>query len=186
QSDTTLPSVEHRLNQPYADGMTLIGYDQKHPSIPADGALRLDLYWTAYARPSARYQTVIHLVGSDGLRWSLPDTFRPRGYADYPSTTTWSPGRYALDSHEAEPLPGVPPGTYDVVLTVFDRDTLMPLSVLNEWAQPTAPTLTLGQVTLTAPRRPAQVLDALGIRHRLDTSLGPLTLLGVDFDRDQV
>jgi hypothetical protein len=186
QSDSTLPGVEHRLYQPYADGMTLIGYDQKHSRVPADGVLRLDLYWTAYARPSARYQTVIHLVGSDGLRWSLPDTFRPRGYADYPSTTTWSPGRYALDSHEAEPLPGAPPGTYDVVLTVFDRDTLMPLSVLNEWTQPAAPTLTLGQVTLTAPRRPAEVPDALGIRHRLDTSLGPLTLLGVDFDRDQV
>jgi hypothetical protein len=185
QSDGTLPSIEHRLYQPYADGMTLIGYDQEHTTIPADGALRLDLYWTAHARPSARYQAVIHLVGSDGLRWSLPDTFRPRGYADYPPTTTWSPGRYALDSHEAEPLPGAPPGTYDVVLTAFDRDTLMPLSVLNERSQPAAPTLTLGQVTLTAPRRLAEVPDALGIRHRLDTSLGPLTLLGVDFDRDQ-
>jgi hypothetical protein len=186
QPDSTLPSIEHQLYQPYADGMTLIGYDQKRATIPADGVLRFDLYWTAHARPSARYQTVIHLVGSDGLRWSLPDTFRPRGYADYPPTTIWSPGRYALDSHETEPLPGAPPGTYDVVLTVFDRDTLMPLSVLNEWTQPAAPTLTLGQVTLTAPRRPAEVPDALGIHHRLDISLGPLSLLGVDFDRDQV
>jgi hypothetical protein len=185
QPDGTLPNVEHRLNQPYADGMTLIGYDQRHARIAADGALRLDLYWTAHAQPSARYQTVIHLVGSDGLRWSLPDTFRPRGYADYPSTATWRLGHYALDSHEVEPLPGAPPGTYDVVLTVFDRDTLMPLSVLNEGAQPAAPALTLGQVTLTAPGRPAEVPDELGIRHRLDTTLGPLTLLGVDFDRDQ-
>jgi len=198
----TLPRVEHPLNQPYADGLTLIGYDQGRAVIPADGILRLDLYWTAGTPPSlppqswggprgggegsptARYQTVVHLVGCDGLRWSLADTFRPRGYADYPPTTTWSPGRYALDSHEIEPLPGTPPGTYDVVLTVFDRDTLAPLSVLNEQGQPAAPDLTPGQVTLTAPRRPTDP-DTLGIRRRLDLPLGPLTLLGADFDRDE-
>ena len=184
QPDGTLPGVEHVLDQPYADGLTLIGYDQDSAAIPADSTLRLDLYWTAHAQPAARYQTVMHLVGSDGLRWSRLDTFRPRGYADYPPTTTWSPGRYALDSHEIEPLPGTPPGIYDIVLTVFDRDTLAPLSVLNEQGQPAAPELTLGQVTLTRPRQPTSP-DELGIRHHLDVSLGPLTLLGTDFDRDE-
>ena len=184
QADGTLPGVEHLLNQPYADGLTLIGYDQSSMTLPADETLRLDLYWTAHARPSARYQTVIHLVGPDGLRWSLADSYRPRGYPDYPPTPTWSPGRYALDGHATAPLPGTPPGAYDVVLTIFDRDTLAPLSVLNEQGQPAAPTLTLGQVTLTGPGRPANP-DALGARHRLDLPLGPLTLLGAEFDRDQ-
>ena len=184
--DTTLPSVKYPLSQPYADGLTLIGYNQNHTLLSADGTLRLDLYWTAYAQPAARYRTVAHLVGSDGLRWSLPDTFRPRGYAGYPPTTTWSPGRYALDSHEIEPLPGTPPGTYDVVLTVFDRATLAPLSVLNEQGQPAAPDLTLGQVILTPlPPSGGEQRGGLGIRHRFDAPLGPLTLLGADFDRDQ-
>ena len=179
--DSTLPTVGRPLGQHYADGLTLIGYDSSHTSLPADGTLRLDLYWTARVQPAARYQTVIHLVGSDGLRWSEPDSFRPRGYADHPPTTTWEPGRYALDSHEVEPLPGTPPGVYDVVLTVFDRDTLAPLSVLNEQGQPAAPTLTLGQVTLIHPRRPPQLPE----RERLDLSLADFTLLTADFDRDQ-
>ena len=179
--DGSLPAVERPLNRSYADGLTLIGYDQNHTEIPADGTLRLDLYWTAVARPAARYQTVIHLVGSDGLRWSQPDSFRPRGYADHPPTTTWDPGRYALDSHDVEPLPGAPPGDYDILLTVFDRDTLSPLSVLNEQGQPSAPTLTLGQVTLTRPRRPAELPED----GRLDLSLANFTLLTADFDRDQ-
>ena len=182
--DGTLPGVEHVLNQPYADGLTLIGYDQDRTTLPADGALRLDLYWTAHARPTASYRTVVHLVGPEGLRWSRHDSFRPRGYEDYPPTTTWEPGRYALDSHEIEPLPGAPPGIYDVVLTVFDRDTLSPLSVLNEQGQPAAPTLSLGRVTLTAPRSPANP-DSLNIHHRLDADLGPLNLLGINFDRDR-
>ncbi|MFL7791318.1 MAG: 6-pyruvoyl-tetrahydropterin synthase-related protein, partial [Anaerolineae bacterium] len=105
RADATLPGVQHPLGQHYADGLTLIGYDQAQETMPADSTLRVDLYLTAYAQPSARYQTVIHLVSPDGLRWSRQDTFRPRGYASYPYTTIWSPGIYALDSHEVEPLP---------------------------------------------------------------------------------
>ena len=182
QPDGALPGVDHPLNQPYADGLTLIGYDQDQTTLPADGTLRVDLFWTTRAQPTARYQTVIHLVGPDGLRWSMPDSFRPRGYAKYPPTNGWSPDDYALDSHEIESLPGTPPGTYDVVLTTFDRDTLAPLSLLDEQGQPAAPALTLGQVTLTAPRRPADP-ETLDIRHQTDASLGPVTLLGADLNR---
>jgi hypothetical protein len=181
QPDGTLPGVAHALDQPYADGLTLIGYDQAETSIPADGTLHLDLYWTATARPGARYQTVVHLVGPEGKRWSEPDSFRPRGYAKYPHTNTWSPGRYALDSHEVEPLSGTPPGTYDVVLTTFDRDTLAPLSLLNAEGQPAAPELTLGQITLTRPRRPTTPPTG----NRLDLPLGDFTLLTARFDREQ-
>jgi hypothetical protein len=181
EPDGTLPGVAHPLDQPYADGLTLIGYDQAEVSIPADGTLHLDLYWTATARPGARYQTVVHLVGAGGVRWSEPDSFRPRGYAKYPPTDTWTPGRYALDSHEVEPLSGTPPGTYDVVLTAFDRDTLAPLSLLNDQGQPAAPELALGRVTLTHPRRRTEPPAGEG----LDLRVGDFTLLTARFDRHQ-
>jgi hypothetical protein len=181
QPDATLPGVEHPLDQRYADGLTLIGYDQARETIPADGILRIDLYLTVYAQPSARYQSVIHLVGPDGLRWSHTDTFRPHGYTSYPFTTIWPPGVYALDSHEIEPLPGTPPGTYDIVLTVFDKDTLTPLSMLNKQGQPAAPELTLGQVALTRSRHPASPPED----NRLDLQLGDMTLLFADFNADQ-
>jgi len=179
--DSTLAGIEHPVNRRYADGLTLIGYEQSHTSLPADGTPRIGLYWTVYARPSAHYQSVIHLVGPDGLRWSMPDTFCPSGYDNYPPTVTWSPDRYALDSQEIIPLPGTPPGTYDIVLTTFNRHTLATLSVLNEQSQPIAPDLTLGQVTLTRPRRPAAPPDD----DRLDLALGDLTLLVAGLDRDQ-
>jgi hypothetical protein len=187
QPDGTLPRATHALGQPYADGLTLIGFDQAETNLPADGTLRVDLYWTATARPNARYQTVIHLVGPNGHRWSEPDAFRPRGYAKYPPTDTWAPGRYALDSHEIEPLSGTPPGTYDVVLTTFDRDTQAPLSVLNERGQPAAPELTLRQVTLSRPRRPASWsrLASPPAGEGLDLGVGDFTLLTAAFDRDQ-
>jgi hypothetical protein len=181
QPDGSLPGIENVLNQPYADGMALIGHDQDRSALPADDELRIDLYWTTYTRPTARYQTVIHLVGDDGMRWSMPDTARPRGYANYPPNFTWSSDHYALDSHQVVPLSGTPPGDYDVVLTIFDRDTLAPLSVLNEHGHPAAPKLTLGQVTLTRPHRRIQVPED----NRLDISGSEVTLLTADFDRDQ-
>jgi hypothetical protein len=181
QPGGTLPGVEHAAGQSYTDGLHLIGYDQSAGQMPADGTLGVDLYWTVREQPMRRYQTVVHLVGPDGFRWSRDDSFRPRDHQDAPPTYTWTPGRYALDSQEVEPLPGAPPGRYDVVLTVFDRERLTPLSVLNDQGQPSAPDLRLGQVTLTRPRRPV----ALPEDERLDLSLMPFTLLTADFDREE-
>ncbi len=182
--DGELPGVEHPLNQPYADGLTLIGFGQSATEMRGDGLLRVDLHWTVRHQPFHRYQAVIHLVGADGLRWSHSDSYRPTDYQDGPPSVLWTPGRHVLDSHEVEVLPGTPPGVYDIVLTVFDRESLVPLSVLDEGLQPIAPELTLGQVRLAGPRSPIQA-EKLGIRERMDVGLGPLTLLGVRFDRDQ-
>lgn len=184
EDDGTLPGVDNPLGQPYADGLSLIGFDQSLAQMPADGVLRMDIHWTVRQQPSRRYQTVVHLVGPDGVRWSHSDSYRPTDYQDAPPTTVWAPGRHALDSHEVELLPGTPPGTYDIVLTVFDRESLAPLSVLNEALQPAAPELMLGQVDLIAPRSPVHGKD-LDIRDRLDVKLGPVTLLGVNLDRER-
>ena len=135
-------------------------------------------------KPTRRYQTVVHLVGPEGFRWSTKDSYRPSDYQDPPPTTAWLPGTYALDSHEVLALAGAPPGTYDVVLTVFDRASLAPLSVLNEAGQPAAPDLVLGQVVLTAPLARPEA-DDLEIAQRLDRRLGPLTLVGIAFSREE-
>lgn len=176
-----LPAVQQHLDRRFADGLRLLGFRLSSERLPADGLLRVDLYWTAYARPKGRYQTVVHLVGADRLRWSRPDSFRPRGYADYPSTDMWDTSHYALDSHEVQPLDGTPPGRYTVVLTVFERDTLRPLSVLNDEGQPVAPELILSEVELIRPRRPVP----LPAENRLDRELGGITLVSVHFDRQE-
>lgn len=180
RSDGILPGVEHPVSQPYADGMVLIGYDVSATRIPGDGTLRVDLYWTARERPTRPYQTVVHLIGPDGFLWSPQGSIRPRGYQRPLPTDTWEPGRYAIDSHEVELLPGTPPGTYRVVMTLFDQETLQPLSLLNEAGQPAAPSLTLMEVTVARPHRPADPPT----RGRLDLPAGPLALLTADFDRD--
>jgi hypothetical protein len=179
--ESTLPGVSHSLYQPYAGGLTLIGFDQEAQAFPADRSLRLDLYWTPWQRPNRRIQSTVYLVGPDGFLWSPENSFRPRGYHRPPPAHTWGEDEYVIDSHVIEPLPGTPPGTYQLVVNLFDRDTLVPLSALDEAGQPAAPQLTLGSVTVTAPQGPVSVPD----RGRVDASLGDVTLLVADFDRQQ-
>jgi len=184
----TLPGIEHPLNQAYADGLRLIGYDRTPEDdakpLPADEPLRVDLYWTVWQQPTKSYQTVLHLVGPEGLRWSTKDSLRPTDYEGAPPTSVWQPGQYAIDSHEVHALSGTPPGTYELVLTVFDRDTLAPLSMLAEEGQPAAPELVLGQVRLGAPQdRPG--IRELDMRRVLDARMGALTLLGASISRDE-
>jgi hypothetical protein len=81
-------------------------------------------------------------------------------------------------------LPGTPPGTYTVEAVAFDRSTLAPLTAHDADGRALGPALSLGQVTVTPPRR-ASDPDLVPVRRRLDAALGPLTLLGADFDRDQ-
>lgn len=183
-SDGSLPHVAYSLERAFVDGLRLIGYDQDARRVPGDGKLRVDLYWTVSRQPSRRYQTVVHLVGPDGFRWSPKHSFRPTDYQDAPPTTDWTAGQYALDSHEVEPLPGTPPGVYEVVLTVFDRETLAPVSVLNEQGQPAAPELALGKVTVTASRS-ALGMERLDRHDELQARLDRLTLLGADFSHEE-
>ncbi|HHH40606.1 MAG TPA: hypothetical protein ENK56_01215 [Chloroflexi bacterium] len=171
-ADGRLPGVQVPLERSFADGMLLLGYDRSAADVPADGLLRLDLYWRAYAPPGRPYRTSVTVRGPEGLFWSPKQSWRPRGYQDYPPTPGWPPDRYALDSHEVELLPGTPPGTYDLVLTVFDQETLAPLSLLNEAGQPAAPTLTLGQVRVTPPRRPWDPA-AVAMPYRLEACTPP-------------
>jgi len=179
-ADGTLPGVEQPLSQPYADGMTLIGYDLSCAEMPADGILRIDLYWTVRQQPTRPYQSVVHLLGPDGLLWSPQASARPHGYHDPPPSDSWLPGQYVVDSHEVEPLPGTPPGRYKIVVTLFDRQTLTPVSLLDAAGQPAAPRLTLGELTLTRPRRPVQPPeDALAL------PLGDFALLRARFDRER-
>jgi len=77
------------------------------------------------------------------------------------------------------PLSGAPPGTYLVVLTVFDRDTLAPLSWLTHGGQPVAPTLTLGEIVLTRPARRATA----PLEGRVEGIVGPFTVLSARLDR---
>jgi hypothetical protein len=178
------PEIEVPLRQPFAGGLTLLGYEIPDVPVPGDGELQVDLLWQARERPPAEYRTSVLLVGQDGRRWSPDGTLRPRGYEPTPPTTMWQPGQYAYDPHIVQPVAGAPPGDYDVVVSLFDKTTLTPLSVLGPEGNPMGPDLTLGSVTVTRPQQPL-ALRALDVSQDAKLqSCGALGLWTMTADRD--
>jgi len=159
-------------------GIRLLGHDPATPTVEAGGWLALRLYWTAGAPLAEEYSSFLHLVDAGGHRWGQSDNQHPGGYP----TVRWRPGEYNRDAHTLAILPGTPPGDYILRAGLIVRTTGIGLDVLDERGAPAGTSIAIGSVTVTRPQQPLSV-EALDVAHRLDVSLGDLTLLGVGLDR---
>ncbi len=184
QASPRLPNLDVEFNTPFEGGLTLLGFNWKRTTISSGGRLRLDLFWTPHEPPAGRDKRAPVLIGPGGLRWNPKATLPPRGFREPPSTYTWPVGNYVQDSHYVETEPGTPPGTYELYLTLFERETLAPKRILEAEGQPGPPELFLGQITVTRPQRSPDPSE-VSIQHTINRSLGPLTLLGINLDRTE-
>jgi hypothetical protein len=170
----------------YPDGLRLAGLKQLKSEMAADQTLPLDLYWTVQHTPGRDYQTTIYLVGADGRAWSAVSSGRPRHFRPPLPTTAWQPGQFAVDAHLLTPLPGTPPGVYDLQLTLFDRHTLQPLRPEPGSAVAPAGSVLIGQVTLTRPQRSPDVAE-LSLQYVAEGATGAtgedVRLVGYNLDR---
>lgn len=158
------------------------GYNLSQTSVPSGATFDIDMAWTAVASPTAEYQSNVWLVGPDGLTWSGKGTERPRLYEDVPSTRQWQPGQWAWDSREVQVFTGTPPGQYDIVLTLFDKATLQPLTLLDGNGGVVGPTAVIGQIEVTRPDEPAVFAPQFG----MEMPIADLSFLGYNQDRDAV
>ena len=179
--DGTVPGLQTAREVSFQSGMRLLGFDgETGAALPAGEIRRYDLFWTATAAPPASYQSTLQLVGPDGQLWSAKDSNRPRDFRDPPDTVMWADGQVAQDSHLLQPLPGTPPGVYDVQLVLFDRATLLPVTAPDGHGQ----AVLLETVTVERPREPASA-EALHPQYDAGQSWGPLRLLGYNLDRGE-
>lgn len=132
---------------------------------------------TATQPITAELRPRFNLTSANGLLWNMPnDALPPRWHREPPATYAWPHGHYAQWARTERIRPGTPPGDYSLSLTVFDLNTLQPLTEVP-----------LGTVTVTRPAQPADPAD-LHIQYRLDPHVpltADLTLLGHNLDREQ-
>ncbi len=178
-----LPEVDIALNQQFKDGITLLGYDISETVIPGDGEVQVDLLWQADGTPKGDYRAVVLLIGPDGQSWSPAGTARPSGYEPPPPSTGWRGGQYVFDPHIVSLLPGTPPGSYQVEVVIFDKETLTPLPVLNSDGSLGESGLVLATLSVTRPIAPFS-LESLGVGETADSSLcNSMKLWTVTLDR---
>jgi len=158
------------------------GYNLSGLAVAAGDTFDIDMAWTAVAPPSVDYQTDVWLTGPDGLIWSVKGTERPRIYEDAPPTRQWAAGEWAWDSREVRVLSGAPPGRYNLVLTLFDRATLAPVTLVDAaTGAAIGPTAVIGQIDVTNSIAPPDFAP----QYSLTAAVAPgLHLLGYNQDRE--
>lgn len=172
------------INANLASGLTILS-TQFPRSVQSGAEFETLLYMTAHRPMTNEYRPRFDLVDSAGLVWNNGnDALPPRWHREPPETTQWPAGQYAQWARTERVLPGTPPGDYQLNVTVFDRATLAPDSVVDENGNPTAPVTLLRTIHITRPIATPSESD-LNIQYKADFDFGPMTLLGYNLDRTE-
>lgn len=174
------PAVTHPITLQAAE-LQLAGFNLSRDAVAAGETFDINLAWTAVAAPVANYQSNIWLAGPEGLIWSDKNTERPRLYEDAPRTRFWLPGQWGWDSREVQVYSGTPPGIYNIVLTLFDRETLRPLTLVDpERGNVRGPAAVIGRIEVLRPATPPTFDPQFPLQ---ETAVLGLKLLGYNQDR---
>ncbi len=157
------------------------GHNLSQDEVAAGETFDIDLAWQSIAPTLQTYQSNVWLSADDGLLWSDKETQRPRLFEEGPATWEREPGQWAWDSREVQVLSGTPPGKYDIVLTLFERSTLQPVTLQDEAGGVIGPTAVIGQIEVVEPGEPPTFTP----QYPLEKSLTgiDMNLLGFNQDR---
>ncbi|HLF00699.1 MAG TPA: hypothetical protein VI547_01890, partial [Anaerolineales bacterium] len=170
------------LNANLAGGLTLLSAEFP-PSVASGADFDASLYLTAREHTEQQYRPRFDLISPDGLLWNNGnEALPPRWHREPPETSQWPLGQYAQWARRQTILPGTPPGDYKLTVTVFDRASLAPDSIVDENGNALSPVIALGTIRVTRPAAPPALAD-LNIEHQIEHDFGPLTLLGYNLDR---
>lgn len=117
------PSPQVELNQTLGQQITLLGYDVEQVAggecqeASANCRVSIRLYWQAEVIPTTDYTTFLHLRNTANETTTQMDS--PPAGGRYP-TSLWEAGEVIVDERVL-PLAGVPPGSYLLVVGLYDR-----------------------------------------------------------------
>ena len=133
--------------------------------------------WQARGEPGTDYQALAALRDEEGHAWAVSESL-VRNDVNFP-TSSWEEHAWADDVHELRLPPGIPPGSYTVEISLYDRETGAKLGAVGPDGVFRGTQLQVGETEIARPAEPPRI-DALAVPDRLDITIGPMTLLGVD------
>ncbi len=113
----TAPSIARPLDAAFEQKMKLLGYDTQIDAAQQNA--RVVLYWRALAQMNTSYTVFVHLLDAQNKVIAAGDAFP--GSGNLP-TTGWIEDEYITDAHTLA-LDGVPAGTYQIEIGVYDPAT---------------------------------------------------------------
>ncbi len=122
-----VPPLEYETRTQFGAGIELLGYDLPEGATHAPGGtLPLRLYWRAQAALDADYKVFLHLVDLEGHILAQNDAVPAQWQRP---TLGWAPGEIVVDTHELLLPAGTPPGTYQLLVGVYDSESLQRLPI---------------------------------------------------------
>jgi len=144
----SVPEEAVSLTYPSAAPLRLLAY-QLEDASDAEG-YAITLFWQTATPLAQNYTVVIKLLTADGQVWGDSTGWPVGGLLP---TTLWEPGVVVRDDHRLRPLPGTPPGTYLLEVTMADSVTGQPLPLTSGEVGPGGG-LVLQTITLEQPMPP--------------------------------
>lgn len=184
QADGSLTGIETPVQVNFGGRALLLGYDVPG-TFAADTAPEITLYWRALYPEGRDWRVGLAFIGADGTRWPPVDLRAARWARTPPPIAEWPAEGYARMDYHIDVLPGMPPGDYTLVLSLFDWTTLEPASVLGVDGNPVGPEFALGQVSILPPKYAPDVAE-LGVPEDASAQrCGALGLWSMTADRTQ-
>ncbi len=153
---------QQELSANLGGAVDLLGYGFANQPQPGEN-LETVLYWRVRSHPTGSLQFSLQLVDGSGRRWGQRD---PGSYL----SDEWEPGETVVSWAKVPVDPTAPPGTYYLEFSLYDRQTLQALPVLDGTGRPQGQRVR--SVAVQVPRRidplPA---SALPIQHRAPAAL---------------
>jgi 4-amino-4-deoxy-L-arabinose transferase-like glycosyltransferase len=112
------------------------------------GSLRVTLTWRATGHTTTPRKVFLHLEDDQGQIWGQSDQIPGQGA--FP-TTSWVEGEYMQDEHTLIVRQDTPPGTYRLVVGLYDRKTGRRTPVLDASGNPQADYALLQMVRVSPP-----------------------------------
>jgi 4-amino-4-deoxy-L-arabinose transferase-like glycosyltransferase len=132
--------------------MALVGWDVEPRVVAAGETLYLTLYWEGLAPMAGDYQVSTQVVRADQLKAAQVDA-APGGVV----TSRWAKGQRVEDRRELVIDPNAPPGGYDILVSVYEWETVGTIRRLrlidDEGYVLPGDSLTLGQVRVVPSLR---------------------------------
>lgn len=139
-------AIKNPLEANFGGMIKLQGYDLNVATVRPGATLKLTLFWQALTQIKENYTVFLHLRDSAGNTAAKFD-FQPFD-GSYP-TRNWQPGQALNETRQWVIPAGFPPGQYQLILGLYNRETLERLPLSNDSSGENA--LLLMSVWVTQP-----------------------------------
>lgn len=154
----------------------LVGYGLAEDIVEYRQELGVTLLWRSEGALAESYAISLRLRDGQEHTWSQEDAWLldPTGGA----TSAWAAGEMVQERYLLSIPPGIPPGAYELVATLYDKDTLQQVAVLDTTGK-TAGTAYVVTKVQVAPPTILPTSQELSIPHEVHYHFGgQVALLG--------